>query len=458
MRVRPLSLRPSATNAIRATGTQRRASQEETMKTRYRWVVAALLFFAGMLNYLDRAALSVVAPIIKRDLHIGDAQMGLLFSSFFIGYCVFCFVGGWAADRYGPKKVFMLAAGFWSLFCGATALAGSFATLMVARVAFGLAEGPMGTTTNKSIANWFPRREAGRAVGLTNAGQPLGAAIAAPVVGLVALRYGWRISFVVIALLGFVWMAFWWRCFRDNPADHAAVSADEVTLINSDRLSPEALQAASVGAREGVMRYLLSVPVLGVAVAFFSFNYILYFFLSWLPSYFADYQHLDLKHMSVIGILPWLGATLGFVLGGVFSDALYKRTGNVLFARKAVIMIGLGMAALCVLLVSRVSSLAPAVALIAVASLFAFMTPQACWSLLQDIVPGERIGATGGFVHLLANLAGILSPGITGFMVQYGAGYSSAFALASALGAAGVIVMWLAVRERNVARLRRIAA
>ena len=85
------------------------------MKTRYRWWVGALLFGAGMLNYLDRAALSVVAPIIKRDLGIGDAQMGVLFSSFFVGYCVFCFVGGWAADRFGPRRVFAWAAGVWSV-------------------------------------------------------------------------------------------------------------------------------------------------------------------------------------------------------------------------------------------------------------------------------------------------------------------------------------------------------
>ncbi|RKT13857.1 sugar phosphate permease [Paraburkholderia sp. RAU2J] len=424
------------------------------MKSRYRWVVAALLFFAGMLNYLDRAALSVVAPIIKADLHINDAQMGLLFSSFFIGYCVFCFVGGWAADKFGPRKVFMLAAGFWSAFCGATAFAGNFATLMVARVAFGVAEGPMGTTTNKSISSWFPRSEAGRAVGLTNAGQPLGAAVAAPIVGLVALQFSWRVSFAVIAVLGFVWMAFWWRCFRDQPDEHPSVSKQEAQWIAADRQPTPSSSTGAAATSHGVFHYLLSLPVLGVAMAFFAFNYVLYFFLSWLPSYLTDYQHLDIKHMSLVGILPWLGATLGFVLGGMISDGLYKRTGNVLFARKTVIMMGLGMAAICVMLVSRVSSLLPAVTLIAVASLFAFMTPQACWSLLQDIVPRERIGATGGFVHLLANLAGILSPSITGFMIQYGAGYSSAFVVASALAALGLVALALTVRERNVARLR----
>lgn len=442
----------------------------------YRWVIGALLFFAGLLNYLDRAALSVAAPIMKADLHIGDAQMGLLFSSFFLGYCLFCFVGGWAADKFGPKKVFMGAAAFWSIFCGTTALAGNFATLMVSRIAFGLAEGPMGTTTNKAISNWFPRNEAGRAVGITNAGQPLGAAIAAPVVGLVALHYGWRVSFVVIATLGFCWLIFWWRCFRDHPADHPSVSREEAMLIAADRPAIDTTlnshRAASTARpsrvqgdesvappRTGsVWHYLLSVPVLGVATAFFAFNYVLYFFLSWLPSYLTDAQHLDVKHMSVVGMLPWLGATLGFILGGVISDALYKRTGDVLFARRTVIVMGLGVAAVCVMLVARVTSLVPAVGLIAVASLFAFMTPQACWSLLQDIVPRGRIGATGGFVHLLANLAGILSPSITGYLVQYGGGYASTFVLTSVLAAIGVIAILVSVRKTSVARLRSVTA
>lgn len=425
------------------------------MQFRYRWWVGALLFGAGMLNYLDRAALSVVAPIIKRDLGINDAQMGVLFSSFFVGYCLFCFVGGWAADRYGPRRVFAFAAGIWSLFCGATALAGSFAHLMIVRVAFGMGEGPMGTTTNKSISNWFPRSEVGRAVGWTNTGQPLGAAIAAPIVGLVALQFGWRISFVVIAALGFLWLAAWLMLFRDDPATHPRVSAEEVREIAAGR-TEEALPEASeqAGHERSLFRYLLSRPVLGTALAFFSFNYVLYFFLSWLPSYLTDYQHLNIKQMSVVGILPWLGAAVGFAMGGIVSDRIYRRTGDVLFARKIVIVVGLGVAAACVLLASQVTSLVAAVTLIAIASLFAFMAPQACWSLLQEIVPRQRVGAAGGFVHLLANLAGILSPSLTGWLVQYGGGYSSAFVLAGASALVGAVILIVAVRASAVERLR----
>ncbi len=426
------------------------------LKHKYRFIVALLLFCAGMLNYLDRAALSVMAPLIKKDLHIGDAQMGILFSLFFVGYCLFCFIGGWGADKYGPRKVYAWAAGFWSFFCGATALATGFGHLLIVRVLFGIGEGPMGTTTNKSISNWFPKREVGRAVGFTNAGQPLGAAIAAPIVGLVGLNFGWRVSFIVIACLGFVWLAMWLIFFRDRPEMHSRVSPEEVALITADR--PAKVEAALAGQpvkqKHGMFFYVLSMPVLGVAAAFFCFNYIQYFFLSWLPSYLTDFQHLDIKSMSIIGILPWLGATLGFIGGGLICDGLFKKTSNFLLSRKLVIICGLAIAALCVLLTAYASSLGMAVTLITIASIFAYMTPQACWSLLQDIVPATRIGSAGGFVHLLANLAGILSPGITGFLIQYGGGYRSAFILSSILALAGIVVMLLFVRQRNVDSIR----
>ncbi|KAB8306112.1 MFS transporter [Erwinia endophytica] len=419
----------------------------------YRSVVALLLFFAGMLNYLDRAALSVMAPLVKKDLHIDDAQMGILFSCFFIGYCLFCFLGGWGADRFGPRKVFGWAAAVWSLFCGATALAGNFAHLLIIRVLFGIGEGPMGTTTNKSISNWFPRKEVGRAVGFTNAGQPLGAAVAAPIVGLVGLHFGWRVSFIVIAILGFIWLSSWLWLFRDKPEQHPRVSASECQMIKAQRPATRAPEAIAAQPTK-LWHYVFSLPVLGVAAAFFCFNYIQYFFLSWLPSYLTDFQHLDIKSMSLIGVLPWLGATIGFIGGGMISDALFRRTGKFLQSRKLVIFLGLAVAAVSVMLTAWASSVTVAVALITLASVFAYMTPQACWSLLQDIVPAERIGTAGGFVHLLANLAGILSPGITGFLIQYGGGYSSAFLLASVLALVGMAMLALFVRQHSVNALR----
>lgn len=418
------------------------------MKIKYRWIVAALLFFAGMLNYLDRAALSVAAPLIKQDLKIDDAQMGLLFSSFFLGYCVFCFIGGWASDRFGPKRVFGCAAAFWSVFCGLTSLMGNFTQLLICRVLFGIGEGPMGSTTNKTVTNWFPREEAAFALGLSSCGQPLGAAIAAPVVGLVAWHYGWRVSFVVIALLGILWLAAWCLMFKDTPSQHPRVSTEERDLIQSSRARQP---VASEAGKHSVWHYIFSVPVLAVAFAYFCSNYVMYFFLTWLPSYLTDYQHLDVKSMSIIGMIPWVGAAIGFLAGGTVSDYILRRTGKGVFARKSILILGLAVAAASVLMVSRTSDLTSAVVFITLGNLFLFMSPQLCWILLQEIVPAEHIGGTGGFVHLLANLAGLLAPALTGYVVQYGGGYNTAFMLASIAAASGAVVVLLVVKGRKAA-------
>lgn len=406
-----------------------------------------MLFAVGALNYLDRAAMSVAAPLIKRDLQLDDTQMGVLFSVFFVGYCLTCFVGGWCADRFGPKRVFAWASAFWSVFCGLTAAMSSFGPLLVVRALFGLGEGPMGTTINKSISNWFPRREAGRAVGIVATGQPLGAAVAAPVIGLCAAAWGWRIAFTLTGLMGLVWLAFWLRYFRDRPAGHPGVSSEERILISQGRDPVHDTQDSDT---PGVLRYILSAQVIGVAVAFFSFNYILYFLLSWLPSYLVDYQHLDIRHMAVIGAIPWLGATIGLIFGGVLADALAKVLQAPLLARKLTIFIGLIGSALCIALASRVHTSALAVALIATASLLAFLTPQTCWVLVQEIVPANRVGAAGGFVHLLANLAGLVAPSLTGWIVQHGGGYTPAFSFAAVLASCGAIALAVLVRDPQV--------
>ena len=202
---------------------------------RYRWIIAALLFLANAINYLDRSALSIVEPIITKALGFDAAQLGLVFSAFFVGYSVFCFVGGWAADRWGPKLVFGVAMVWWSLFCGATALVTGFVSLLIVRVLFGFGEGPMGSTTNKTISNWFLREEAGTIVGVTNAGNPIGGAISGPIVGLIAVAYSWRVSFVVVTLIGLVWAAFWWWLVTDTPAQNRRVTQAERDLVSRSR-------------------------------------------------------------------------------------------------------------------------------------------------------------------------------------------------------------------------------
>jgi MFS family permease len=405
-----------------------------------RWTVLALLFLGGMINYLDRSAIGVAAPFLSKQLSLTPSELGWVFSVFFFGYAAFCFVGGYAADRIGARNVFAIAAVVWSVFCGLTAFVFSYASLLIVRLIFGAGEGPYGSATNKMISNWFPRRQQGSAVGWANAGTPLGGAIAGPIVGFIALAYGWRVSFVVIALVGLCWAIVWMLLVTERPERDADVSAGERTATAT---GPEVL---STGPRASLRRLLIRPGVLATAFAFFGYAYILYFFLSWFPSYLTMQQHLSISSMSFVGAIPWLLGFIGLAGGGVVSDAIFRFTGNAVLARKLVLVGGLLIAAICVALAGEVTGVLAAVTLMAVSVFFMYLTGHTYFTLILDTVEQDRVGGVSGFVHLIANLAGIVAPAVTGYMVEASGSFAGAFVLAGAIAVLGALSVVVFVR------------
>src|ERR1700721_2597956 len=145
------------------------------MGLRMRWVIGALMFLAGMINYLDRSALGVGAPLVRA-----------------------------ARGAREPRA------------------------LLVIPILFGMGEGPIGSTFNKTVRNWFPHGQQASAVSVANAGTPLGAAVSGPGVGVLALNFGWRVAFVIITLIGIAWTIAWFAIATDRPSDSARVSAEEL--------------------------------------------------------------------------------------------------------------------------------------------------------------------------------------------------------------------------------------
>ncbi|OWJ67897.1 MFS transporter [Inquilinus limosus] len=412
------------------------------MGARLRWFIVFLLFLGGGISYLDRAALSIAAPLIADDLGLDPARLGIVFSSFFFGYALFCFVGGWASDRIGPKNVFTLAMTVWSVFCGLTAAATSLAFLLVVRVVFGMGEGPFSATANKVVSNWFPRREQATAVGLANAGQPIGAALAGPVVGSIAVLAGWRISFIVIAVVGLAWVVAWALLATDRPEQHRWLGTAERKELEEERAKPPA-----VTARLPLSAYLRRPAILATAFAFFGYAYILYFFLSWFPTYLVKAQGLSIGTMGVVNAIPWLVGCIGMVLGGMVCDRLYQRTGNAVFARKLILVGSLMIAAVCVALAGVVTGVISVVALMAVSVFFMYLTANTYWAIILDTVEEGRVGSVGGFVHLIANLAGIVAPSVTGFMVEWSGSFAGAFVLTGAIAIVGALSVAVFVRS-----------
>ncbi|MCY1049117.1 MFS transporter, partial [Mammaliicoccus sciuri] len=231
-------------------------------------IILIFLFLAGVINYLDRSALSVAAPFIQEDLKLTPGQMGIIFSSFSIGYAIFNFVGGVASDKFGAKITLFVAMIVWSLFSGAIVLVVGFVSLFIVRILFGMGEGPLSATINKMVNNWYPPSKRATAVGLANSGTPLGGAISGPIVGYIALHLGWRVSFVAIMVIGLIWAISWWFFAKEKP-----------DYIEETKIDEKADIAPVTTFKLGY--YLKNPTVLFTAFAFFAYNYILFFFLTW---------------------------------------------------------------------------------------------------------------------------------------------------------------------------------
>ena len=409
---------------------------------RRRWIVGWFLFFGGTINYLDRAVLSIAAPLISKEFVLSPEQLGWVFSSFFVGYSLFAFVGGALSDKYGGKRVFGVAMVGWSLFCGLTTLATGFWSLCGFRALFGIGEGPMTSTLNKVVNNWFPRSERATAVGFTSAGQPLGGAVAGPIAGWLAISYGWRAAFIGVAMIGIVWAVLWQWLVTDKPTQNPRVSQKELDEIAAGAVDPTVPQ----GTAPSLGYYLRQPTVLATAFAFFGFAYTNFFFLTWFPSYLTMAQHLSLKEMSITNVIPWAVGCLGLLAGGFICDALYRWLGNALLARKLVLVTCLGSAAICVALAGLVTGLVEAVSLMAFAVMMLFISGNAYWAILQDTIPPSRMGGVGGFVAMLATTSGIIGPAITGYLVQATGAFTSAFILAGAVSITGALLVAFLVK------------
>lgn len=411
------------------------------MPSRSRWVPISFLFAGGMINYMDRSALSVAAPLVMKDLQLDAAQLGIVFSSFFAGYALFTLIGGYASDLFGPKRVFILSMSTWSVFCGLTAAAVGFWSLLVVRVLFGCGEGPFGAAASKMVSNWFPPRQIATAIGIANAGTPIGGALAGAVAGGLAVRYGWRTSFVLLAAIGLLWTLCWIWAVTDRPA----IKQDQDDL---ETLKKEHRHSVAQRESQAPLSYYLRQPaVIATGIAFFSYSYVLYFFLSWFPSYLVMSRHLDVSRMSLLNAVPWILGTFGLLLGGLISDLLLRICPDRLAARKFVLVSCLVLAGICVSLTGLVSSLSWAVALMAVTIFCVYLTGATYWAIIQDVVSAGHVGAASGFVHLIANCAGIVGPAVTGFIVQATGAFTSAFLLAGGVALLGALAAAIFVRR-----------
>lgn len=251
---------------------------------------------------------------------------------------------------------------------------------------------------------------------------------------------------MVIAAIGIVWMAIWFFTVADNPLKSKRVSPEELRLVDEMKNENISEEDDLAHAAHGLGYYLRQPIILVTAFAFFCYNYILFFFLSWFPSYLVQAHGLNIKEMSLTTVIPWIVGFVGLALGGYISDKIFNITGRLLLSRKIILVFSLSAAAICVALAGIVTSVVPAVVLMSVSIFFLYTTGAIYWAIIQDVVHKSRVGGTSGFIHLVGSVSGIVGPVVTGFIVQNTGHFDSAFILAGGVAALGAILVFFVIK------------
>ena len=314
------------------------------------------------------------------------------------------------------------------------------------RILLGVAEGPNFPCMNRGIADWLSSRE--RAIALSNSlvAVPLALAIGAPVVTQLIIHVGWRGMFIVLMILGLIWLPLWWFLFRDFP-EHSRDGEVGDRGIDSRTLHQRRRHV------RGLWRFLLSNPtLLANDWAFFVFGYFLFFFMTWLPTYLETVYHLDLRQVGLFSILPWLTAAFFLWIAGFVSDALLRMTGSLRIARSHPIWISQLLAGLCILPVIFVHNLTVMLVFISLAVGLSMSANAAFYAVNVDVAR-ERSGTALGIMDTFFAISGFVAPLATGWLVDLTHSFNGAFWLMSGLALSSVVVVILFHRPDRGGRL-----
>ena len=400
-----------------------------------RRVVVALAALSCLIGYTDRTNIGVAAVAMARDLGWSDTQKGLVLSSFFVGYMLMMPLTGWLATRFGGALILGLSGVLWSVFTLLTPAAAALPLpyLIAARVGMGIGESAMFPAAYELFGRWVPAAERARAIARLLSGVPLGTIAGLAATGWIITRYGWPTSFYLAGCVGLVWAAVWFWQVRDDPARDARLSAEE------RRLLPAGGQPAALERATPWRRLLLRVPVFGIVVGHFALTWNLYVLLSWLPSYFHKVHGVGIASAGILSAAPWLAMFAVTNVAAAVSDRLIARGVSVTAVRKLMQCTGLGVPAVCLLLLRDVSSPEVATALICVAA----GALGCCWCgsspSMLDVAPRHG-GIVSGVVNGIATIPGIVGVSLTGWLVDVTGTYAAAFVLTAAVGIVGALV------------------
>ncbi len=398
-----------------------------------------VLYFAvtlAVVTYIDRVALSIAAPSVRQDLHLGSDQMGFIFSMFAVAYSLFEVPCGYLCDRIGPRRVLLRIVLWWSFFTAATGQAWSFTSMTVTEFLFGAGEAGCFPSVTRAFASWLPHNERSRAQGIVWLSARWGGAITPLFAGALIGWAGWRYAFAIFGCIGVVWAIAFHRWFRNNPLEDPRMNDAERDLLR-DIEPPVAHGRAPWG------EILRSRDVWLLCMQYFCLSYGWYFYITWLPTYLREGRGLNLGTSALLGGLPLFFGGIGNPTGALLTSLVKRATGNVSLARKAVCCTGFAGASAFLILSTHMTDPLMAILAISMASFSNDLVMSAAWTLAMDI-GGKYAGSVSGAMNMFGNFAGALAPIVVGLLLKETKDWNLTFYISGAIYGGGIFC-WLGI-------------
>lgn len=379
--------------------------------------VTAMLCVLFAIMYLDRVNISAAAASLKTHFQLTNTEMGLAFSAFSWAYLASVLFGGWGARKYGARVslfVCVIIVGIGTILTG---LIGGLGSLFIARLVVGLGEGPAFPAATQAMRNWYPAHRFGYIQGITHSASRLGAAIAPPVVAWIIIWSDWRTSFVICGVAAIVWAGVWWFYFKEDPREHPAVNTKHL----------EGLSVSLPDRKARIPLWILTKRMFPVTIVMFTYGWSYWVFVSWLPLYFANQHHTDLKKSALLTSIPFLAGLVGNTVGGMGSDLILKRTGRHRLARCSVVAVSLLGAAVFLAPCLFIDDLNTVVALLAASMFFLELTIAPMYAVPMDI-SREYAGLGSAYIIMGVAIAGIVSPVVFGWLIDLTGNWNVPFA------------------------------
>lgn len=372
-----------------------------------RWYLVIIILLAAVVNYLDRANLSVANSTIASEFHLSALEMGLLLSAFLWPYALANLPAGYLVDKYGPKKLFTYAAGGWSLVTVLCAFVNGFGLFYVLRMLLGVAESPFFTSGIKVTNAWFSKEERGVPTSLFNTGSQIANAIAPPILTILMLTLGWRGMFITIGVLGLIIMFAWLKYYREPEGDEIPAES---------RVPVSRVVAGEMG--RNWRSLFRERSTWGMIIGCFGIYFTSWVYLTWLPRYLEDDRHMSLMATGWLAAIPFFAGIFGVLLGGVISDYLIRRGMQAINARKIPIVGGALIAACAVAPVPFIESTPLCILLLAIGYFAAQLPTGAIWALATDVAPADSVGSLGSIQNFGGFLGAAIAPVVAGFILD----------------------------------------